>query len=324
MNKMDLDGADAASSVFLDRACKFFGPHQVLFDVSLSVQPGEIVGLLGPNGSGKSTALRCIAGYYAIDSGTVSVCGEAVGPQGLSARRLIGYLPEKAPLYDSLSVVQYLDFVAQAKEIPNSARRAAIERALRAFDLGTVRNKAIGRLSKGFRQRVGLAQAILNDPPVLLLDESTNGLDPLQIVEAREMIRSSASGRAVIFSSHLMQEIEALCTRVVMLRHGHLVSDEPLSHGLMKSKDEHILLTMEHCDPELIRNALLADRNIVDVDIRPISAGGQWQLRCHCADNNNVAFDKIVRTAISFGQLVDVRRTGAQVEAALLDMMRAH
>ncbi len=324
MSNIKLDDTAAVSSVFLERACKFFGPHQILFDLTLSVRPGEIVGLLGPNGSGKTTALRCIAGYYAIDSGTVSVCGEPVGPEGLAARRLIGYLPEKAPLYDSLSVDQYLDFVAQAKAIPRSARKPAIDRAMRAFDLKNVRSKAIGRLSKGFRQRVGLAQAVLNDPPVLLLDESTNGLDPLQIVEAREMIRSSASGRAVIFSSHLMQEIESLCTRVVMLRQGKLVSDSPLSHGLMQSKDEYILITVANCDPELIKNALLNHADIVSADIHSLNVGGQWQLRCHCSDNNNEVFDHIVRTAISFGQLVDVRRTGAQVEAALLDIMRAH
>jgi ABC-2 type transport system ATP-binding protein len=324
MSDKKFDDMASVSSVFLERANKFFGPHQILFDLTLSVRPGEIVGLLGPNGSGKTTALRCIAGYYAIDSGTVSVCGEPVGPQGLAARRLIGYLPEKAPLYDSLSVNHYLEFVAQAKAIPRSARKPAIERAMRAFDLNNVRNKAIGRLSKGFRQRVGLAQAVLNDPPVLLLDESTNGLDPLQIVEAREMIRSSASGRAVIFSSHLMQEIESLCTRVVMLRQGHLVSDSPLSHGLMQSKDEYISLTMANCDPELIKNALLVNPCVVSVDVHSLHTGGQWQLRCHCADNNNETFDFIVRTVISLGQLIDVRRSGAQVEAALLDMMRAH
>jgi len=183
-------------AVALHQVCKSFGPRQVLHSLSLSVAPGEIVGLLGPNGSGKTTTLRLMAGFYTPDSGRVTVCGRQPAPGRGNAD--IGYLPERAPLYDALTVMQYLQFGAGVKVAGGAgARRLAIERAIDGFDLQAVARSAIGRLSKGQRQRVGLAQAVLNDPPVLLLDEATNGLDPVQIVEARAMIRRCAQGGGV-------------------------------------------------------------------------------------------------------------------------------
>lgn len=217
-------------AVVLHEVCKSFGPRQVLHSLSLSVRPGEIVGLLGPNGSGKTTTLRLMAGFYTPDSGRITIRGREPAPGRGNAD--IGYLPERAPLYDALTVTQYLEFGAGVKVAGGArARRQAIERAIDGFDLQGVAGSAIGRLSKGQRQRVGLAQAVLNDPPVLLLDEATNGLDPVQIVEARAMIRRCAEGRAVVFSSHLMQEVEALCTRIAILRQGRLVEDAALGQA---------------------------------------------------------------------------------------------
>ncbi len=177
--------------VALHEVCKSFGPRQVLHSLSLSVGPGEIVGLLGPNGSGKTTTLRLMAGFYAPDSGRITIRGRRPAPGRGNAD--IGYLPERAPLYDALTVTQYLEFVAGVKVAGGAAvRRRAIEQAIDGFDLQGVARSIVGRLSKGQRQRVGLAQAVLNDPAVLLLDEATNGLDPVQIVEARAMIRRCA------------------------------------------------------------------------------------------------------------------------------------
>ncbi|MFT4100177.1 MAG: ABC transporter ATP-binding protein [Burkholderiaceae bacterium] len=236
------------TAIVFEHVDKSFGSRQVLHRLDFRVEPGEIVGLLGPNGSGKTTTLRLIAGFYRPDAGRVAItaCGtpraDAVdaragagdhGPDRRDASRrgpghAIGYLPERAPLYDALTVDHYLQFVARCKGLRGEALRADVDRAVRAFDLDGVRRSAIGRLSKGFRQRVGLAQAILGDPSVLLLDEATNGLDPMQIVEARRMIRAAARGRAVVFSSHLMQEVQALCTRALILRRGRLIADVPL------------------------------------------------------------------------------------------------
>lgn len=212
----------SASVEFLE-VRKQYGAHPVLKGVSFSVQRGEIVGLLGPNGCGKTTTLRLIAGFLSPDEGTVRVCGEAVGSGSLAARRHIGYLPEKPPLYDALRVSDYLDFVAAAKGLSGSALRQAVERALQDYALTHMRRRIIGTLSKGYRQRVGLAQATLGEPEVLLLDEATNGLDALQMVEARQLIRAGSQGRAVVFCSHLMQEVAALCDRVLVLHEGRTI-----------------------------------------------------------------------------------------------------
>ena len=203
---------------------KRYAAQPVLRGVSFAVQRGEILGLLGPNGCGKTTTLRLVAGFLSPDSGEVRVCGEAIGSGSVAARRRIGYLPERAPLYDALRVRDYLGFIAAVKGLARSARARAIDQAVHDFALDSVAHKPIGNLSKGYRQRVGLAQATLADPEVLLLDEATNGLDALQIVEARALIRRGSAGRAVIFCSHLMQEVTALCDRVIVLHQGRTVA----------------------------------------------------------------------------------------------------
>jgi len=217
------------ASIVFEHVNKFFGSRQILHDLSFRVEPGEIVGLLGPNGSGKTTTLRLIAGYCEVDAGMLEVHGMTHKRSNGVPRSYVGYLPERAPLYDSLTVLQYLRFVGGCKGLKGKRLSSSVDASVAAFDLGSVARTAIGRLSKGFRQRVGLGQAILGDPAVLLLDEATNGLDPMQIVEAREMIRCAAEGRAVVFSSHLMQEVQALCTRAIILRHGRLITDIPLA-----------------------------------------------------------------------------------------------
>ena len=213
-----------SSSIEFLNVRKSYGAQPVLRGVSFKVQRGEILGLLGPNGCGKTTTLRLVAGFLSPDSGEVRVCGEPIGSGSLAARRRIGYLPERAPLYDALRVHDYLDFVAAAKGVARAARVQAIDRAIADFALESVVKKPVGMLSKGYRQRVGLAQATLADPEVLLLDEATNGLDALQIVEARALIRRGSAGRAVIFCSHLMQEVTALCDRVIVLHEGRTVA----------------------------------------------------------------------------------------------------
>jgi len=197
----------SASVEFLN-VRKRYGTHPVLKGVSFNVQRGEIVGLLGPNGCGKTTTLRLIAGFLSPDGGEVRVCGQPLG---------------SGSLYDALRVTDYLDFVAAAKGLSGTARRRAVDQAMRDYALTDVTRKIIGTLSKGYRQRVGLAQATLAGPEVLLLDEATNGLDALQMVEARALIRAGSQGRAVVFCSHLMQEVAALCDRVLVLHEGRIV-----------------------------------------------------------------------------------------------------
>ncbi len=204
----------------LREVSKRYGRRDALQGVSLALERGEILGLLGPNGSGKTTALRIAAGVLAWDAGSVE-WGGAIAP-GLEG---LGYLPEGAPLYDALRVDDMVDFAAGAKGLRGAGRRDAVDAALAACDLDAWRGRRVGQLSKGTRQRVGLAQALLGAPRLLLLDEATSGLDPLQAREARRRIRAGAEQRGTIFSTHVLGEAAALCSRVVILREGRIVAE---------------------------------------------------------------------------------------------------
>lgn len=301
--------------VALHEVCKSFGPRQVLHSLSLSVGPGEIVGLLGPNGSGKTTTLRLMAGFHAPDSGRITIRGRQ--PAAGRGNADIGYLPERAPLYDALTVSQYLQFVAGVKvEGGARARRQAIERAIDGFDLQAVARSVIGRLSKGQRQRVGLAQAVLNDPPVLLLDEATNGLDPVQIVEARAMIRRCAQGRAVVFSSHLMQEVEALCTRIAILRQGRLVEDAALGETPAALQ---LSLKLPQARHAALRAALLACPGVKGADAEPVDADhSKWRIGWDRQEGGEASCDAVLRIVLAHAELRAVLSMHDAVEARLL------
>ncbi len=192
-------------------------------DISFKIKKGEIVGFLGPNGAGKSTTMKIITGFIPSTSGDVKVCGLPVTVDSLDTRKLIGYLPENNPLYTDMYVKEYLTFVANIYKIKNVKERVA--EMIKAVGLDIEQNKKIGALSKGYRQRVGLAQAIIHDPEVLILDEPTSGLDPNQLVEIRELIRKIGKEKTVMLSTHIMQEVEAICDRVVIINQGEIVAD---------------------------------------------------------------------------------------------------
>jgi ABC-2 type transport system ATP-binding protein len=204
---------------------KVFGTVTAIEDVSFHVAAGEIVGFLGPNGAGKTTAMRILAGVFPPTSGRASVAGHDVLDEPMEARRAIGYFPEYAPFYPDLSVAQYLHYVGRLKRLDGRARRAAVDRVLVSCGLEAVAGRLVGKLSKGYRQRVGLAQALLGDPPVLILDEPTAGLDPEQIVGIRALIAELGATRAVLLSSHILSEVEAVASRVVVLSKGRVVGE---------------------------------------------------------------------------------------------------
>jgi ABC-2 type transport system ATP-binding protein len=205
---------------------KEFGDFTAVRDVSFTVDAGECVGFLGPNGAGKTTTMRVIAGIFPPTSGTVRVAGHDVQREPHAARRLVGYFPENAPYYPEMSVEEYLAFVARAKRLPRAARPDAIERVIRATSLGEMRRRLVGKLSKGFRQRVGLAQALLGDPQVLILDEPTSGLDPEQVAEIRELVKSLRGQRTIVFSSHILSEVSQVAQRVVIINRGRIVAED--------------------------------------------------------------------------------------------------
>lgn len=208
---------------------KSYGPVQALRDVSFSLKEGEIVGLLGPNGAGKTTTIKILTGYLQPDGGEVRIDGLDVLTQTRAVQQRLGYLPESAPLYPELTVQRYLRLIAELREIPADAQVEAISEAVYATNLTDHLTRPIGQLSKGFRQRVGLAQAILHRPKLLILDEPTIGLDPTQIVEIRRLIQRLARHSTILFSTHILSEVEALCDRVIMVLNGEIRADARLS-----------------------------------------------------------------------------------------------
>jgi ABC-2 type transport system ATP-binding protein len=204
-----------------------YGSRDAVVDLSFAIPAGEIVGFLGPNGAGKTTTLRMLTGYLPPTAGTARVAGHDILTDSMQVRRHIGYLPESVPLYRDLTVTAYLDLVATLKGMPRAGRREHILGIVESCGLSEVYTRRIGALSRGYRQRTGLAQALINDPDVLFLDEPTVGLDPRQIVEIRELIRSLAGRRTIMLSTHILPEVGRLCQRVLIIHRGRLVSDGP-------------------------------------------------------------------------------------------------
>ena len=213
-------------SITVTNLSKHYGQQKAVNDISFAVNKGEVVGFLGPNGAGKSTTMKMITGYLAADAGQVSVCDISVNDHNLDAKKKIGYLPEANPLYLDMYVKEYLGFIAGIHGIGNSNQR--INEVIDTVGLRLESHKKIGQLSKGYKQRVGLAAALVHDPEVLILDEPTSGLDPNQIVEIRNVIKALAKEKTILFSSHIMQEVEAICDRVIIINKGNIVADDRL------------------------------------------------------------------------------------------------
>lgn len=224
-------------SIRVDNLCKVYGDQKALNDISFSVNKGEIVGFLGPNGAGKSTTMKILTGYLKQTAGEAMICGLNVAAQPLEIKKKIGYLPESNPLYYDMYVKEYLGFIAGVHKIKN--KPAAIKNVIETVGLGPEQKKQIGQLSKGYKQRVGLAAALIYDPEVLILDEPTTGLDPNQIIEIRELIKQQGKNKTVLFSSHILQEVEAICNRVIIINKGELVADDTLINLQAAGENRH-------------------------------------------------------------------------------------
>ena len=214
-------------SIEVKNLFKFYGEQAAVNDISFSINKGEIVGFLGPIGAGKSTTMKILTGYMPATSGEVKICGEEVDIDSKETKKKIGYLPENNPLYLDMYVREYLEFVGKIYKVQNLKQR--IDEMIQQVGLEVEQNKKIGMLSKGYRQRVGLAQAIIHDPEVLILDEPTTGLDPNQLVEIRELIKNIGKSKTVMLSTHIMQEVEAICDRVIIIKSGKIVADNSAS-----------------------------------------------------------------------------------------------
>jgi ABC-2 type transport system ATP-binding protein len=215
-------------SIIVNKLTKTYGTQKAVNNISFTVSKGEIVGFLGPNGAGKSTTMKMITGYLQADEGSIKVCGETVTENNLLSKKKIGYLPESNPLYYDMYVREYLHFIGNVHQLPKLSEK--VEEIIETVGLKLEANKKIGQLSKGYKQRVGLAAALIHNPEVLILDEPTTGLDPNQIIEIREVIKRLGKDKTVLFSSHILQEVEAICNRVIIINRGNIVADDQLAN----------------------------------------------------------------------------------------------
>ncbi len=304
----------------VDQLSKFYGPYQAIADLSFSVESGEILGFLGPNGAGKTTTMRILTGYLPATSGTARVAGYDVHDNSMAVRKCIGYLPETPPLYPDMTVEGFLHFVAQLKGVSAGDRAGRVDSALNRCGLGDRRQTIIGKLSKGYRQRVGIAQAIVHDPPVIVLDEPTVGLDPRQIIEVRELIKSLAGQHTIILSTHILPEVSMTCNRVAIINQGKLVttnSPESLMEEL--TGGTHYTLEIEG-ETEQIQRSLQALGGVQRVAIAPGLQEGRSQVTVTSEGSGDIGRE-VAATVVQSGLgLYEMRRSRASLEDVFLKL----
>ena len=269
-------------SIEVKNLSKFYGQQAAVNDISFSIQKGEIVGFLGPNGAGKSTTMKILTGFIPATSGEVKICGMEVDVDSLETRKKIGYLPENNPLYLDMYVREYLEFVGKIYKVPNL--KARIDEMIQQVGLEVEQNKKIGMLSKGYRQRVGLAQAIIHDPEVLILDEPTTGLDPNQLVEIRDLIKRIGKSKTVMLSTHIMQEVEAICDRVIIIKSGKIVANSTAAELQYEENKQVVYVEFEG---ELAKSTLKKEAGITTVEAVGTNA---WLVE----SNNSVDLRKLI------------------------------
>jgi ABC-2 type transport system ATP-binding protein len=303
---------------------KWYGPRWAVADVSFTVEPGEIVGLLGPNGSGKSTIFRILTGYLAPSSGSVEVAGHDVVTDSIEVRRAISYVPEDAPLYDHMRVVEFLRFMASIKGLRGGALHRAVEAAAERLDLEHVMTMPTGKLSRGFRQRVSIAQALLGDPKILVLDEPTSGLDPHQVIAVRDLISSLAGRHTVLLATHVLPEIEKIATRVMILLDGRLLTADAL-----KDSASGLELRLRAAGPEeAIRGTLSSVAGVHRIAAEaergrePVAGGGLGLYLIEAERRPSLAADivaALVTNGIAVSELTEIP---PDLERVFLDLTR--
>lgn len=300
-------------SVKVEHLTKLYGTQRAVSDVSFEAKKGEVLGFLGPNGAGKSTTMKILTCFLPQTEGSAEVCGFDVATHPMEVRRCIGYLPEHNPLYKDMYVREYLQFVAKLHKVPKVSQRVAA--MVELTGLGREQHKLIGALSKGYRQRVGLAQAMIHDPDVLILDEPTSGLDPNQLVEIRSLIKQMGTEKTVIFSTHIMQEVQALCDRVLIINQGKIVANDEIGH-LQDSVRAELLVTVEFLQ------ATTASKlgHIRQVKRAQPLGGNRWQL---IADADKDIRPDIFRFAVDNGlTLVEMHKEVVSVEDVFQELTK--
>ena len=276
---------------------KLYDERPAVTDISFSVPRGQVLGFLGPNGAGKSTTMRILCGYLGATSGTASIAGYDVFDSSLEVRRRVGYLPEATPLYGEMRVQGYLELMCRIRGVPPRRRRGRVDYALQACGLADRRRDVIGRLSRGLRQRVGLAQAVVHDPDVLVLDEPTSGLDPAQTRETRQLISDLGRRHTVVLSSHILPEVSATCERVIIINQGRLVADDTpgnLGRRLSRGKGLEVEMVLRG-EPGEVEARLRRVKGVQKVEVRPLP-GGECQVLVSGATDLR---EQLARTAVT-------------------------
>jgi len=300
---------------------KRYGPVTAIRDVSFNVAPGEIVGFLGPNGAGKSTTMRILSCFMPATGGSAKVAGYDVFTESMEVRRRIGYLPENVPLYTDLRVGPYLEFVAETKGVGRSDRKKRVAEVMERCRIADVENRLIGKLSKGYRQRVGLAQAIVSDPTVLILDEPTIGLDPKQITEIRDLIKSLAGEHTVILSTHILPEVSMVCSSVVIINKGVVVAQGPIDTLVEQFfPTSRVEVEIAGPPPSAVREALRAIPGVVSVGDLPASDGiGRYVVES--SRGRDVRGEVFLLAAQKRWDLRELRRMGMTLEEVFLHVV---
>jgi gliding motility-associated transport system ATP-binding protein len=301
----------------VERLTKHYGPVTAIRDVSFSVAPGQIVGFLGPNGAGKSTTMRILSCFMPASSGSARVAGHDVFRESLEVRRRIGYLPESVPLYTEMRVAPYLEFVAEVKGVSRSDRRRRVADVMDRCTVADVQNRLIGTLSKGYRQRVGLAQALVSDPEVLILDEPTIGLDPKQITEIRSLIKSLAGQHTVILSTHILPEVSMVCSGVIIINKGSVVAQGPID-SLVEQIFPTARVEVEIVGPPpAVRDRIRSISGVLSVEDQLV-ANGAARYVVEAARGRDVRAEIFKLAAQQHWDLLELRRVGMTLEEVFI------
>ena len=308
------------SVIEVNNLVKRYGDHTAVDHLSFKIEKGKIYGFLGPNGAGKSTTMNIITGYIASTEGTVSIDGHDILEEPEKARKCIGYLPEQPPLYFDMTVLEYMRFAADLKKIPRNKKNEMIEEVMDRVKITDMKNRLIKNLSKGYRQRVGLAQAILGYPDVIILDEPTVGLDPKQIIEIRDLIKDLRQKHTVILSSHILSEVSAVCDYVLIISHGKLVaSDTPENLSKLAAGSNNLSLVVKG-DKEKIRILLGEISGVRDISIEGSGEEGEWNVKLTTEEHTDIREDVFFKMAESRYPILEMQSKKVSLEEIFLEL----
>ncbi|NWG14252.1 MAG: ATP-binding cassette domain-containing protein [Acidobacteria bacterium] len=305
----------------VEHLSKVYNGRRAVDDISFRVEKGEILGFLGPNGAGKTTTMRILTCYMPATEGTARVAGYDVFEESLEVRKRIGYMPESPPLYHEMTVYSYLDFVAKIKGTPSSKRKSHIDEVMQKTSIGDVRNRVIGRLSKGYKQRVGVAQALLNNPEVLVLDEPTIGLDPKQIFEVRSLIKSLAGSHTVILSTHILPEVSMTCSRVVIINKGKVVAmDTPEGLANQMKGAERVALLVDGPAPA-VHEKLSSIDGVLGVSAEEGKNGQPSRFTVECKLNTDLRRTLAAAVVSQGWGLLELRGVSVSLEDVFINLI---